>query len=370
MLRIPTPAKERSWSALAGVPEAPRAVAACARAEVAPAGDPPDAAQVVRRRRHDVDRGGGVIGPLDRCLADAHAEPFRRDEQLGVEEPRVVLDQREELERALAADGLEPALEVAQTATQREPHDVAVGTRDELAFGTPDHLRPSREPGADRQVAVARENGPDQGQQGGERGGEVDVHVGHHLGPAGRPGGSQRVAATLAGEDERLDPVEGGRQPLRRQGGAVGAAVVGDGDERAERERVVEVAAKCGDVLLQDVHLVVDGNDDLDRDGTCVRRDAGRAASEYGAARRRASVPRADARARPEPQAPSDSPQGREHAVGHVRPLLRFLPSGYGPPLHRHMGHKDQIRSLTLDRRGFRVLAMAERQRFVGELGS
>ena len=234
------------------------------------AGDAPDAPQVVGHRRHDVDRGVGVVGPLHRRLADAQPEPLGHDEQLGVEEPRVVLDERQQLKRALAPDGLEATLEVRDAAVQRQADDVVVGARDQLALGPAHDPRPPSQPRAHRDVAVAGDDRAHQREQGRERGRQVDVHVGHHVGPAGRPGRAQRVPAALAGQHQGRHPVEGGGQPLGEQGRPVRAAVVGDGDEGAEGEGLVEVAAQRGDARLEAGRLVVHGDDDLDLDGGIV----------------------------------------------------------------------------------------------------
>ena len=117
MLSTPTPANDRSWSAVAAtvsgaVTDRWRAPAL----EVPVTGHAPDAAEIARCSGDDVDGGAGVVDPVDRGLADADTEPFCRDDQLGVEEPLVVLDERQDLHRALAPDCLEAALEVGDVA--------------------------------------------------------------------------------------------------------------------------------------------------------------------------------------------------------------------------------------------------------------
>ena len=92
---------------------------------------------------------------------------------------------------------------------------------------------------------------PTSGRSAGEGGGQVDVHVRDDLGRAGRPGCAKRVAAALAGQDHGLHAIERGGQTLGHQGGTVGAAVVDDGHQGAEREGLVEVAAQRGDAGLQ-----------------------------------------------------------------------------------------------------------------------
>ena len=76
----------------------------------------PDAAQVVRGGRDDLHARVGVVDPVHRDLADAQAQALGRDQQLGVEEPLVVLNERQQLLRRVAAQGLEAALGVAEAA--------------------------------------------------------------------------------------------------------------------------------------------------------------------------------------------------------------------------------------------------------------
>jgi hypothetical protein len=58
--------------------------------------EPPDSSQVIEGGAHDVYPGIGVVDPIDWNLMDAQAVPFGEDEELGVEEPVVVLDQRQQ----------------------------------------------------------------------------------------------------------------------------------------------------------------------------------------------------------------------------------------------------------------------------------
>ena len=78
------------------------------------------------------------------------------------------------------------------------------------------------------------------------------------------------------------------RQPPGDQSRAVGAAVVGDRHERAERERLVEVAPEGGDARLQALRLVVDRDHDLDLRRR--RAGAGRRARAIGAVSRPGSL--------------------------------------------------------------------------------
>ena len=84
------------------------------------AGDP---AQVGDRRGHDVDARVGIVDPVDRNLVDAHSATLRRDQQLGVEEPRLIAHRVEELGQHVGAHRLEAALGVGEPRAQRDTQD-------------------------------------------------------------------------------------------------------------------------------------------------------------------------------------------------------------------------------------------------------
>ena len=67
------------------------------------AADPPAALEVVDRGVHDVDPGVGVVDPVDRHLVDAQPGALGDHQQLGVEEPAGVGDQRQQLLRHVGA---------------------------------------------------------------------------------------------------------------------------------------------------------------------------------------------------------------------------------------------------------------------------
>ena len=52
--------------------------------------------------RSEVDPAVRVVDPVDRHLVDPQPGPLGEHQQLGVEEPRVVLDQRQHLARHVA----------------------------------------------------------------------------------------------------------------------------------------------------------------------------------------------------------------------------------------------------------------------------
>ena len=164
------------------------------------AGHAPDAAQVTERGGDDVHPRIRIVHPVHRHFADAQAESLGRDQQLGVEEPLLVLDQREQLQRGVAIDGLEATLGVAHPRVQEDAEQQVVGARDEFSLRSAHDARAAGQSGADGNLSVARQEGSDQWQERRERSGEIDVHVGHHARGGAGPGSAQREAAALAGE--------------------------------------------------------------------------------------------------------------------------------------------------------------------------
>jgi hypothetical protein len=118
--------------------------------------DAEDPAQVVERDADDVDAGVGVVDPVDRDLVDAQAGALGEDEELGVEEPGLVLDVGEECLDRRGPAGLEAALGVGKAAAQAEVEEAVVGPRDDLAPGS----RTTRAPRA-RRVPIARSEWPE-----------------------------------------------------------------------------------------------------------------------------------------------------------------------------------------------------------------
>ena len=124
-----------------------------------------------------------VVDPIDRHLGDPQPVALGEDQQLGVEEPVVVLDRGQERPGHVAAEGLEPALRVVELRVEHQSQDPVVGAGHELAPGTPNHptsRASSREPMATSEWP--RQQGSDERQEGVEVGREVDVHVGDDLG--------------------------------------------------------------------------------------------------------------------------------------------------------------------------------------------
>ena len=116
---------------------------------------PKDSAEIVHRGLRDIDPRIRVVGPIDRNLVDAHTRALREDEELGVEEPRLVLHGWDEPACRDGSDGLESALCVAELRAEADMKQEVVRTRDELPLGATPHTGAARETASDRDVAVA-----------------------------------------------------------------------------------------------------------------------------------------------------------------------------------------------------------------------
>ena len=102
---------------------------------------PPAALEVVDRGVHDVDAGVQIVNPVDRHLVDAQAGTLGDHQQLGVEEPACVGDQRQQLTGHVGAHGLEPALRIGEARPQRAAQDQIVTARDEFTLRATHHSR-------------------------------------------------------------------------------------------------------------------------------------------------------------------------------------------------------------------------------------
>ena len=91
-------------------------------------------AQVVDGSAPDVDPAVGVVDPVDRHLVDAQPVVLGEQQQLRVEEPVVVLDERQQRAGDIGTQGLEPALRVVHAGLEGAPQDRVVRTGDELAL--------------------------------------------------------------------------------------------------------------------------------------------------------------------------------------------------------------------------------------------
>ena len=97
--------------------------------------DPPHAPQVADGGGEHVDAGVRIVHPVDGDLVDAQAVSLGDHEELGVEEPALVLDERQQDGHEVAPDGLEPALGVAEASPHERSQQAVVDPRDHFAAG-------------------------------------------------------------------------------------------------------------------------------------------------------------------------------------------------------------------------------------------
>ena len=115
-----------------------------------------------REARKRSSRGGGaridVNSPEVQQLISA-AMPLlmrlREDQKRGIEEPRLIVNGRDEPTRRDGRDRFESALRIAEPGPEPEVEKEVVRARDELALRSATHTRASRQPAPDREVAVA-----------------------------------------------------------------------------------------------------------------------------------------------------------------------------------------------------------------------
>ena len=168
-------------------------------------------------------RASRVVHPVDRHLVDPEAGALGQHEQLRVEEPAPVLDEREQQPRPVGADRLEAALRVAEPGGERGVQDRGCRAREMTSRLRPAHdVRAAGQPSADREVAVAGDQRRDERQQRREVGREVDVHVREDGGVARRPDLVERAPAPFCSSrtqstPSQLVPERAGDRPGRRR---------------------------------------------------------------------------------------------------------------------------------------------------------
>ena len=234
--------------------------------------DPDDSAQVGSDGGQDVDPAVRVVHPVDRHFVDAQSALLGENQELGVEEPAGVLDERNEPGSDVGADRLEAALGVGEPGTQGSAEQHVVPAGDELPLRAPHDAGAAGESGTDRQVRVPGDQRRDQGKQPREIGGKVNIHVRQNCGIRGRPGSAQRSAASLLlqMDDAHLRKLAGESRCDRS--GAVSAGVVGNGDPREVRDVSSEIVVKPPYAMLQVGFLVVDRDDNLEHRHIGARR--------------------------------------------------------------------------------------------------
>jgi hypothetical protein len=225
---------------------------------------PGDPAQVIGHGLRDRDSRIEVVHPVHRDLVDPQAGPFGQHEQLGVEEPAGVLDQRQQLGRHVRTDRLEPALGVREARSQDSPEQQVVAPREHLPLGAADYARAGGEAGADGNITVPGDQRRDQRQQRVEICRQVNVHVREHVRGALGPDLLQRPAPARLLDPDHPDPGQLGGQQVADLPGGVGTAVVGDADLGPERERRVQERPEASNIRAEVVFLIANGYDDLD----------------------------------------------------------------------------------------------------------
>src|SRR5581483_3000216 len=74
----------------------------------------PDAPQVAEGGGQEVDPGIRILDPVNRHLMYSHMPALCSHQELGVEKPRVISDQGQEVLRHVGADRLESALRIGE----------------------------------------------------------------------------------------------------------------------------------------------------------------------------------------------------------------------------------------------------------------
>ena len=197
---------------------------------------------------------------------DAKSAALGEHEQLGVEEPAVVLHEGQQLSSAIGADRLKAALRVAEPRGERRTQEEVVGARAELALGPSYDVRSAGKARSDREVAVTRQQGRHEGEERCEIGREVDVHVGEDIGVRGAPHLAECATSALEIEMHGAHTGETVGQSAGDRPRAVGARVVGDGDARGVRDVAREEGVEPFDAGREVLLLVVDRNDDVEGD--------------------------------------------------------------------------------------------------------
>src|SRR6202049_1995353 len=168
--------------------------------------DPPKAAQVVQGSAWYVDPAVEVLDPVDRHLEDPVAEAFGEQQELSVEEPRLIPHEREQTLSRAPGHRLEAALSIRESGWKGEGDQDVVAAGKDLPAGLAPDPRAREEPGPDRQLAVAAKQRRQEGQEAPQVGGEVDVHVADNLGLTRQPRRAQGTTSTFLLEVKGCHP--------------------------------------------------------------------------------------------------------------------------------------------------------------------
>ena len=127
-------------------------------------------------------RGAGVFLPPHGKFARCDAHALGEDQKLGIEEPFIVLDERQQHVGRLGGYRLKSALRVVKMHAQIALQHAVVRTRDKLSFGAALHARCRQQTRAKTNVGTPVQNGADKLGNLSNIGGEVDIHIGAHAG--------------------------------------------------------------------------------------------------------------------------------------------------------------------------------------------
>ncbi len=226
--------------------------------------DPDHALEVFEGGARDVHRALCVVDPVDRHLVDPQPGPLGDHQQLGVEEPAGVVHVRQHLLGDIVPHRLEAALRIAEAHAEVAVQQEVVSARDELALRPAHHARVRRQPRADGDVRVARQQRRDERRQRAQIGRQVFVEVGDHLGFAVEPCPLERPSAALLGKMDGTDPRQLERELVGDHRRRIGGGVVGDGDLPGLVEQLAERVVQRTDAVLQRRLLVEHGHHDVE----------------------------------------------------------------------------------------------------------
>ena len=173
----------------------------------------------------------------------------------------------------IGADGLEPALGVAEPRCQCRAQEQVVAARDDLAPGAAHHPGTAPEPSADGKVGMTGDQRGDQWGQRGQIGRQVDVHVGQDRRVGDRPHRTQCPPAPLLLQPHHPHVRQFAGQRAGDPRCVVGAGVVGDGDPEREREVLAQMAVQPVDRVSQHGLFVEHRDDDIEHRHTAVGGD-------------------------------------------------------------------------------------------------
>jgi hypothetical protein len=192
------------------------------------AADAEESIDVVDGGFDDFDACVEVLDPFDGDVVNPVAGFFADDKQLGIEEPHIVLDMRDEHIHHLSGHGFETALRVGEAGEEHCLDHEVIGSRNELAFDAAHRVRSLHETGAGAYVVTFMGESMDHGGKGIQIRGKIDIHVAHDVRIAAGPGALECPAAAFLLEAEIADALEFTDKRFRNHGCAIDGGVVRD----------------------------------------------------------------------------------------------------------------------------------------------